>query len=75
MKITTRISGNGKYIEVAISENGATIDLGMIGESEATCLIESFESAVDELGTFVSNLRERAIAAAQEQQRHGAQGE
>ena len=75
MKITTRISGNGKYIEVAISENGATIDLGMIGESEATCLIESFESAVDELGTFVSKLRERAIAAAQEQQRHGAQGE
>lgn len=66
MKITTRISGTGKYIEVAISENGATIDLGMIGESEATCLIESFESAVDELGTFVSNLRERAIAAVQE---------
>ena len=73
MKIKTRIIGN--YIEVVISENGTSIDLGMIGEAEATCLIESFESAVDELGTFVSDLRERAIAAAQEQQRHGAQGE
>ena len=67
MKIKTRITVNGKFIEVVLSENGTTIDLGMIGESEATCLIESFESAVDELGTFVSNLRERAIAAAQEQ--------
>lgn len=75
MKIKTRIIGNGKYIEVILSENGASIDLGMIGEAEAACLIESLEAAVDELGTFVSKLRERAIAAAQEQQRHGAQGE
>jgi hypothetical protein len=66
MKIKTRIIGNGNYIEVILSENGTRIDLGIIGESEATCLIESFESAVDELGTFVSELRERAIAAAQE---------
>lgn len=67
MKIKTRIIGNGKYIEVILSENGASIDLGMIGEAEAACLIESLEAAVDELGTFVSDLRERAIAAAQEQ--------
>jgi len=62
MKIKTRIIGNGKYIEVILSENGASIDLGMIGEAEAACLIESLEAAVDELGTFVSKLRERAIA-------------
>ena len=69
MKITTRVIGGaigGKYIEVIIEANGTSIDLGMIGESEAVCLMESLESAVDELRTFVSDLRERAIADARE---------
>lgn len=68
MKITTRKLGGlyGKNIEVIIASNGTSIDLGIIGESEASCLIESFESAIDDLRTFVSDVRERAIAEARE---------